>query len=158
MQTFPQPPMAVLCQHHFSPERNPVRRRHKDPGAGRDRLRCQHARTLMHTDARLRSWTVGPNNTHCFRINFTRRHKSHLMRSITTGGARRSLSTMQAPISCSPPTAIRSYYVHNNPTTLHSYQVSLHRWAPTRRATCLIYEKTIQPQCFDRYLELAAPL
>jgi len=137
---------GYLYEHRFSqgaPYPSIVRRKDA-PGAQEEIVLDVGALAVGHRQYQLGSWTVSPDNTRvAFAVDFTGGREFRVfVRSIATGeivdqGIDNASSDL---VFASDSNAL--FYVRNEPSTLRSYQVWLHRLDSNPNSDALIYEET----------------
>jgi len=138
---------GYVYQHRFSQgAQYPCIVRHKDaPGAQEEIVLDLGALAAAHPQQyQLGSWTVSPDNTRvAFTVDFTGGREFRIfVRSIATG------ETVDQGIDDASPDLVFAadsnalFYVRNEPTTLRSYQVWLHRFGANPNNDVLIYEES----------------
>jgi oligopeptidase B len=138
---------GYVYQHRFSRgAQYPHIVRHKDaPGAQEEIVLDVGALAAVHPQQyQLGSWTVSPDNTRvAFTVDFTGDREYRIfVRSIATG------ETVDQGIDDASSDLVFAadsnalFYVRNEPTTLRSYQVRLHRLGANPNSDVLIYEES----------------
>jgi len=138
---------GYVYQHRFSQgAQYPYIVRHKDaPGAQEEILLDVGALAAVHPQQyQLGSWAVSPDNTRvAFAVDFTGDREYRIfVRSIATG------ETVDQGIDDASSDLVFAadsdalFYVRNEPTTLRSYQVRLHRLGANPDSDVLIYEES----------------
>ena len=138
---------GYVYQHRFSQgAQYPYIVRHKDaPGAQEEIVLDVGALAAGHPQQyQLGSWTVSPDNTRvAFAVDFTGGREFRIfVRSIATG------ETVDQGIDNASSDLVFAadsntlFYVRNEPTTLRSYQVWLHRLGSNPKSDVLIYEES----------------
>jgi oligopeptidase B len=150
---------GYVYQHRFSQgAQYPCIVRHKDaPGAQEEIVLDVGALAAGYRQYQLGSWTVSPDNTRvAFAVDFTGDREFRIfVRSIATG------ETVDQGIDDASSDVVFAgdsdalLYVRNEPTTLRSYQVWLHRLGTDPNSDVLIYEESDPLQYFDRPVEVA---
>src|SRR5262249_18125067 len=137
---------GYVYQHRFSQgAQYPCIVRHKDaPGAQEEIVLDVGALAAVHPQQyQLGPWTVSPDNTRvAFTVDFTgHREYRIVVRSIAAG------ETVEQGIDNASTDLVFAadsnalFYVRNEPTTLRSYQVRLHRLGASPKSDVLIYEE-----------------
>ena len=137
---------GYVYQHRFSQgAQYPCIVRHKDaPGAQEEIVLDVGALAAGYRQYQLGSWTVSPDNTRvAFAVDFTGDREFRIfVRSIATG------ETVDQGIDDASSDVVFAgdsdalLYVRNEPTTLRSYQVWLHRLGTDPNSDVLIYEES----------------
>jgi len=138
---------GYVYQHRFSQEAQyPCIVRHKDAGGAPEEIVLDvGAHAAGHPQQyQFGSWTVSPDNTRvAFTVDFTGGRQYRIfVRSIATG------ETIDRGIDNASPDLVFAadsdtlFYVRNDPATLRSYQVWLHRLGTRPKSDMLIYEES----------------
>jgi len=138
---------GYVYQHRFSQgAQYPYIVRHKDaPGAQEEIVLDIGALAAVHPEQyQLGSWAVSPDNTRvAFAVDFTGDREYRIfVRSIATG------ETVDQGIDAASSDLVFAgdsdalFYVRNEPTTLRSYQVWVHRLGADPNSDVLIYEES----------------
>ena len=138
---------GYVYEHRFSQgAQYPYIVRHKDaPGAPEEIVVDAGTLAAGHPEHyHLGSWTVSPDNTRvAFAVDFTGGREFRIfVRTIATGeSADQGIDTASADLVFAADSDAL-FYVRNEPTTLRSYQVWLHRLGADPNSDVLIYEES----------------
>jgi oligopeptidase B len=138
---------GYVYQHRFSQgAQYPYIVRHKDaPGAQEEIVLDVGALAAVHPQQyQFGSWTVSPDNTRvAFAVDFTGGREYRIfVRSIATGETvDQGIDNASADLVFAADSDTL-FYVRNEPTTLRSYQVWLHRLGSNPKNDVLIYEES----------------